>query len=110
MDPSLFKTLHIVGALALFSSLGAALFGSANRKMTGILHGVSLLIVLLVGFALLKSPPANQSWWIVKLAAWLLLALGPLAARRKWLPAAAVWVVCLLAAGTAAWMGIRKPF
>ena len=109
-DPFLLKSLHIAGALALFSSLGAALLGSANRKLTGMLHGISLLIVLGVGFAMLKKPPMDQGWWMVKILAWLALALAPLAARRKWLPSAAIWMLCLACAGVAAWLGLRKPF
>ncbi len=104
------KLLHIVGALALFSSLGAALIGTVNRKLAGMIHGISLLVVLLAGFAMLGKPPTGQSWWMVKILAWLLLALAPLAARRKWLAPMLIWGLCLAAAGTAAWLGLRKPF
>ncbi|MBC8126463.1 MAG: hypothetical protein H8M99_04865 [Gloeobacteraceae cyanobacterium ES-bin-144] len=104
------KTLHIVGALALFSSLGATLLGSSNKKAASILHGVSLLFILLIGFAILGKPPAGQYWWIAKLVLWLFIGFAPVLAKRKVLPAPLVLVVCLTAAFGAAWLGLSKPF
>lgn len=110
MDLNLIKSLHIAGALALFSAFGSLLLGNAHRKFASMLHGISLLVILLAGFAMLGKPPMGQGWWVAKLGAWLLLGLAPIAVRRKWLPAGLAWGLCLAIAALAAWLGLSKRF
>ncbi len=110
MDPILLKTLHLAGAFALFASLGATFLGGAGRKGAAILHGVSLLFILLVGFAMLKKPPMGQSWWMIKTGLWLFLGLAPVLAKRKVLPAPVVLILSIAAAALAGWLGLQKPF
>ena len=110
MDPLILKTLHIVGVIALFTSLGATLLGGSGKKGATILHGVSLLLILLVGFAMLKKPPMGQSWWMIKIGLWLFLGLAPVLAKRKVLPSSVVLVLSIAAAACAAWLGLAKPF
>lgn len=110
MDPIILKTLHLAGAFALFSSLGAVMIGGSGKKGASILHGVSLLFILLVGFAMLKKPPMGQSWWMIKLGLWLFIGAAPVLSKRKVLPAPVVLVLCIAAAVCAAWLGLRKPF
>lgn len=110
MSLPLLQTLHIAGVIALFTSLGATLLGGSGKKGASILHGVSLVLILLVGFAMLKKPPMGQHWWMVKLGLWLFIGVAPALSKRKVLPASVVLILCILAAVTAAWLGIRKPF
>ncbi len=110
MDPLLLKTLHLAGVLALFASLGASLLGGSGKKGASILHGISLIFILLVGFAMLKRPPMHQSWWMIKLGLWLFIGLGPALAKRKVLPSSVVLVLCLAAGVAASWLGLAKPF
>jgi hypothetical protein len=110
MDYTLLRTLHVAGALALFASLGAIFLGGSSKKGASILHGISLLFVLLIGFAMLKKPPMGQSWWMIKLGLWLFIGAAPALSKRKVLPSWLVFTLCLIAAGTAAWLGMRKPF
>ena len=110
MDPFILKTLHLAGAFGLFSSLGATLLAGSAKKSASILHGVSLVLILLVGFAMLKKPPMDQSWWMIKLGLWLFIGAAPALAKRKVLPAPMVLVLSLAAACLAAWLGLRKPF
>ena len=74
------------------------------------LHGISLVFILLVGFAMLKRPPMGQSWWMIKLGLLLFIGLAPALAKRKVLPAPVVLCLCLVAAVAAAWLGLAKPF
>lgn len=104
------KTLHVAGVIGLFTSLGATLLAGSGKKSASILHGVSLLLILLVGFAMLKKPPMGQSWWMIKTGLWLFLGLAPLLAKRKVLPAWLVLTLSLAAAIAAAWLGLRRPF
>jgi hypothetical protein len=110
MDPFFLKTLHIAGALGLFTSLGATLLGGSGKKGAAILHGISLILILLVGFAMLKKPPMDQSWWMIKLGLWLLIGAAPALAKRKVLPSPVVLILCLAAAAAASWLGLAKPF
>ncbi len=111
MDPTiLLKTLHLAGAFALFSSLGAVILGSSGKKGASILHGISLILILVIGFAMLKKPPMGQYWWMVKIGLWLFLGAAPALTKRKVLPASVTLVLCLAAAAAAAWFGLAKPF
>ncbi|MFZ9935435.1 MAG: hypothetical protein ACO3JG_00095 [Luteolibacter sp.] len=110
MDYLMLKTLHVAGVIGLFTSLGATLLAGSGKKSASILHGVSLLLILLVGFAMLKKPPMGQSWWMIKTGLWLFLGLAPVLAKRKVLPAWLVLALSLAAAIAAAWLGLRKPF
>jgi hypothetical protein len=110
MDLALLKTLHIAGAFALFASLGAVLLGGSGKKGASVLHGIALVFILLVGFAMLKKPPMGQSWWMIKLGLWLFLGLAPVLAKRKVLPGWLVFILCIAAASAAAWLGLAKPF
>ena len=110
MDPILLKTLHLAGVFALFASLGATTLAGSSKKATSILHGVSLVFILLVGFAMLKKPPMDQYWWMAKLGIWLFIGLAPALSKKKVLPPLVVFTLTLLAAAAAAYLGLRKPF
>ena len=110
MDYILLRALHVAGVAALFASLGAILLSGSAKKGASALHGISLVFILLIGFAMLKKPPMGQSWWMIKLGIWLFIGAAPVLARKKVLPAPVVFLLCLVAAGTAAWLGMAKPF
>ncbi|MES2475691.1 MAG: hypothetical protein V4640_07915 [Verrucomicrobiota bacterium] len=110
MDPYLLKTLHIAGVIGLFTSLGATMLAGSGKKGASALHGISLLFIALVGFAMLKKPQMDVYWWMVKLALWLFLGAAPALVKRKVLPAPVVLTLCIAAGVFAAWLGLRKPF
>jgi hypothetical protein len=110
MNLFVLQSLHLAAAFGLFSSLGATLLAETNKKSASILHGVSLVLILLIGFAMLKKPPVGQYWWLVKIGLWLFIGVAPALAKRKILPAWLVLSLCIIAAAFAAWLGIRKPF
>ena len=111
-DLLILKTLHLAAVFALFSSLGATMLGGSQKKAASALHGISLLCILLIGFAMLKKPPMDQYWWMAKLGIWLFIGAAPVLSRKKILPPWMVFVLCLAAAAYAAYLGIviRKPF
>jgi hypothetical protein len=74
------------------------------------LHGVSLLIILLVGFAMLKKPPMDQYWWMAKLGIWLFIGVAPVLAKKKILCPCVVFVLTLVGAVGAAYLAFYKPF
>jgi hypothetical protein len=110
MDQLLLQTLHIAGVLALFSSLGATLLAGSRKQSASMLHGFSLVLILLIGFAMLKKPPMDQQWWMAKLGLWLFIGVAPVLSKRNILTSWMVFVLCLIAATAATYLGIRKPF
>jgi hypothetical protein len=110
MDLLLLQTLHVAAAFALFASLGASLLAGSRGKSASMLHGISLAFILLIGFAMLKKPPMDQQWWMVKIGLWLFIGGAPVLSKRKILSPWMVFTLCLAAAACAAYLGIRKPF
>ena len=108
MDPLLLRFLHVGGAIALFTAIGAMFLGGSSKKGATILHGISLLVLLLVGFAILKKPPMDEPWWMIKVGIWLFIGAAPALAQRKVLPAPIVLTLCLLGGLAAAWLGIHR--
>lgn len=107
MDPSILKVLHLAGAFGFFTAIGAICL-NGSRKPAMILHGVSLLLILLVGFAMLKKPPMDQYWWMAKLVLWLILGAAPALTKR--LPKNVVLGIAIACGMGAAYLGIAKPF
>lgn len=112
MDPLLLKTLHLAGVFALFASLGATMLGGSHKKAASALHGISLVFILLIGFAMLKKPPMDQYWWMAKLGLWLFIGAAPVLSKKKILTPWMVFVLCIAAATYAAYLGVAipKPF
>lgn len=119
-----YKILHYLGLLALVVTLGAALGraglvpeGSKDpwKKRLGILHGVSLLVVLIAGFGLMARVGVMHGvlfpgWIWIKLAIWLVVGgMVALAFRRsRWAGAALVLLPVL--AAVAGYVALTKPF
>lgn len=110
MNFLLLKILHLAGVFALFASLGATILGGSGKKGAAMLHGISLVLILLVGFAMLKKPPMNEYWWMAKLGIWLFIGVVPALAKRKIVPAPALLALTVVAAAAAGWLGLAKPF
>jgi hypothetical protein len=110
MDPLLLKTLHLAGVFALFASLGATMLGGSQKKAASALHGISLLFILLIGFAMLKKPPMDQYWWMAKLGIWLFIGVAPVLAKRRVMSPVIVLALCLVAAAGSGYLAIYKPF
>ncbi len=86
------------------------MLAGSSKKSATILHGVSLVFILLVGFAILKKPPMDQYWWMAKFGIWLFIGLAPALSKKKVLPPVVVFSLTLVAATAAAYLGIYKPF
>ena len=110
MNLLVLQVLHVGAVMAVFSSIGAIILGENRKKGASILHGISLVLVLLIGFAMLKKPVPGQYYWMVKVALWLFIGVAPALSKRKLLPAPLVLTLCIVAGTAAAWLGIFKPF
>lgn len=114
MDPSLFKTLHVAGAIGAFTALGAILAGTCEkcRKAAAALHGISLVLLIGVGLHMLFAYKLNGTggWWHAKIVLWLILGAAPALAKRKVVPAPILLGICLATGIAATYLGLAKPF
>jgi hypothetical protein len=109
-DPNLLRMLHLAGVIGLFTAIGAIMLAGSGRKGASALHGISLLLILLSGFAILQKPPMTSYWWMAKLGIWLFIGVAPALVKRKVLPAWQVLGLCLAGGIAAIWLGRYKPF
>jgi hypothetical protein len=110
MNPLIIKSLHVMAAMGVFSALAATFLASnpEQQKAAAKWHGISLLALLLVGFALLKKPPMELHYWKVKLVLWLFLGVAPVLSRKKIMPAPVLMSLCFVVAGLAAYLGMTR--
>ena len=110
MTYSFYKFVHLAGMMGLFLAFGSMLAGNAHRTFTSILHGISLVAMVVAGFGMLAKmgilkgmPP---SWVLVKLLIWLLFgALMAVIRRRPAFSGILFWVILALG-GVAGYLGI----
>lgn len=110
MDPGIYKFIHYLGILFLLTGLGGLIFAAKDAiKLATISHGIGLLLILLGGFGMqAKMHLGFPSWFIVKLAIWLVLGASLVIAKRELLPPVATWLLVVALAGIAAWLGMTN--
>ena len=127
MTLAVYKVVHILAVLFLFTALGSLLAAAwpggdaantdgakAVRKRAGLIHGLALVLVLVSGFGMLArlgiSHLGGWDLWIwLKLLTWLLLGASLALIRRRPRLAPALWWVLPLLGGLAAYLAIYKP-
>lgn len=116
-----FKVLHALGAFYLFAALGAVVVGRLRAgeaappkdrasKLSGMTHGIALLLILVAGFGVLGIQRLEFGLWVwLKLAIWLLLAASIAVVRRsqRWAPL--LWWLLPLLGAAAVWLCLVKP-
>jgi len=116
MDPATYKIIHYVGIMALFASFGG-LMGADHRKsatMTAyvILHGLSLIVILVAGIGMIHKNP-NLSYGataIAKTVIWLLFGAALVVFKRRIIPKFIALLLMLALGGTTAFLALYKPF
>ena len=110
---SVLLTFTVLGGLALHAANGGNRESNAHRKLTGALHGIGLLMILVGGFGLLARLGVSGSfpgWVWAKLALWLVVgAAAAVIKRSPALSKALLWLLPVLG-GVGAWLAIYKPF
>jgi hypothetical protein len=119
----LYKVIHLVGVLVLFSVLGGAMVHAINggtpasnaaRRSITLLHGTGLLVILIAGFGLVARLDLLRGgvpgWVIGKLVIWLLAGILLTVPRRRPALARPILLVGLpILAAAAAWLAVYKP-
>lgn len=121
MSYSVYKIVHILGILTLFSALGAIALHRmqggdskfALKRWSYLLHGIGLFLALLGGFGLLTRLGIHGQWplWVWgKLAIWLALgAASVLILKRPSSLARWTWLGTLLLGAVATYLANYKP-
>jgi len=126
MTYSAYKVIHLLGVIFLFTAIGGSVFlrfsgvqqalegaGANVRRVTGIVHGVALLVILISGFGVLARLDLMQGgvpgWVWGKLLIWLLLGAALPVARKVPRAAGVLWWLLPLLGTVAAWLAIVKP-
>ncbi|MDX1630326.1 MAG: hypothetical protein R3234_00540 [Thermoanaerobaculia bacterium] len=116
-----YKILHLVGIFFLFAALGGLTLRTRSgtgspeaRKLTGITHGIALLVVLVSGFGLLARLQVSHGWlfppWVWgKLLVWLVLGGAMALVKRKAGWRAVFWFAWPVLGALAAWLALYKP-
>jgi len=120
MSYSAYKVLHLFGVLLLFVSLGgltslrmvpAAHVPPTAGRWLRMLHGLSLLVILVAGFGLtarLSLFATWPAWFWLKLTLWLVLGGVVVVIRRAQGLARALLVLLPLIGALAAWVAIYR--
>ena len=111
-----YKVLHLVSAFFLLTALGgmtvAARHSDAQiRKLGSIVHGISLLALLVSGFGLMAKLGVQgiPGWVWIKLGVWIALG-GIVVLIKRWADGRVVlWLVIPLIAAIAAYLGVFHP-
>ncbi len=115
------KLIHLLGIFLLFTALGGScalamvgdtVSGSRVRRLTGILHGVALLLILMGGFGMLAKLAFAGGWplWVwLKIVIWLLFGGATVAIHRAGKKAGVLLVLMPLLGGIAAFLALYKP-
>lgn len=108
----LMKTLHVCSIMVLFTAMGSVILSTTPRyfKAASILHGVSLLFILITGFGMIGNPGIGPKFWIPKLIILILIGGSLTLAKRKILHTPVILTIILILGFAAAALGIYKPF
>ena len=108
---SVILTFTVVGGLALHAANGGSKESNSQSKLTGILHGVGLLLILVSGFGALARLGGGFPGWVwAKLAIWLVLGAAAAVIKSSPRLSRALLFLLPLLGGVAAWLALYKPF
>lgn len=121
MSLQLYRVLHVLGVVFLFTSLGALLLAAragvqsgVSRKTANMTHGIALVLILVAGFGALaryqlSNPMAWPAWVWLKFLIWLAMGGIIVVLRRAPQSSTVLWWILPLLGGLAAYLGIYKP-
>ena len=116
-----YKLVHLLGLFSIFTALGARTLSAINggtkasdkgRGLTGMLHGLGLVLALVGGFGMLARLGMTSGlpgWTYAKIGLWVLVA-GLLALPYR-VPSLAKPLLLLPLLGMlGGWIAVNKPF
>jgi len=121
MSYEFYKLIHFLGLFSLFFAYGGLVIfhymggqqGQIPRKGVVIVHGISLVFLLVAGFGLLARLGIHWPWpgWVwIKVLVWVALGGLIVLAKRKPKLLWPLYGVLMILSGIAAYMATNKPF
>ena len=118
MSLAFYKVIHLFGIALLFTGVGGlcilSIAGSDSpkaRRLSSILHGLALVIVLVTGFGLLAKlgmGAAIPLWLWLKIAIWMVLGAAIVVIKRAPLYASALLFALPALGAIAGYLAIYK--
>ncbi|MDB4353921.1 hypothetical protein N9Z02_01315 [Akkermansiaceae bacterium] len=115
MDPTTYKIIHLAGLMGLFSALGGLVGADVRKPATlrayGIVHGVSLLLLLVSGIGMQTKMyyDITSVWILAKFLIWAVMGGAIVILKRRLIPAGAAWALIIVLGIVAAYLGVKKP-
>ena len=113
MDYLVYKIIHIVGLMGLFSAMGGLIGADVRKPATlgiyGMIHGISLLALFVSGFGL-QAKLGFPIWLIAKIVIWAVMGGMIVVLKRRLIPVGQAWILMIVLGGVAAYLAIYKPF
>ena len=121
MPYEIYKVVHLLSILAVFTALGGVVAHAAgggskdsnnSRRQLAMLHGIGVMLALITGFGLLAKTGASMAsgWVLGKMLIWLFLAFATFLPYRSQSLARTLLLLLPLVGGIAAYLAIYKPF
>ncbi len=122
MDISFYKTLHLIGVLLLFQSLGAFLYNAMTvsekvdergSKMLTRLHGIAALLIVVSGGGMLAKQELFwplPGWVWIMIVAWIMTGICRNLVSRKPDSARMWWSLTIVLGIAAVLSGVLRPF
>jgi len=113
MNPLIYKVIHIIGILGLFTAMGSIMASDRKKPvmMTKfvIIHGISLIVILISGFGMQAKMGLDFSGWLIaKVVVWFLLGGCLVILKRGLLSATLCWLIIIALGGIAGYLAIFK--
>ena len=115
MDPITYKIIHLAGLMGLFSALGGLIGADIRKPATlrryGMVHGISLLLLLVSGIGMqTKSFYDITSLWIIgKFVIWAAMGGAIVILKRRLIPVGTAWILIIILGTVAAFLALKKP-
>lgn len=113
MDPGIYKTIHFLGMILLFTGIGSLIAADPKKagslRVPAMLHGLGVLFLLVSGFGLqAKLNHLFGGWIVAKILILLVLAALIVVIKRELLPKPVVYLLIILLGGAAAYLGFTN--
>jgi len=105
----IYRLIHFSGIFTLLFAFGSLFAGKSSTKGAAVGHGIGLLLILVSGFGMQAVYKLGfPSWIIIKLVIWIVFGGCMVLAKRRIVNGVAAWVLIIVLALCAAYLGRQK--
>ncbi len=113
MDPGIYKIIHFIGLIVLFTGLGSLIASDPKKpaafRRPAMIHGIGLFLLLLSGFGLsAKLEIGFPGWMLAKLVILLLLGVMIVLIKRRVIPTPLLYLLAIILGSVAAYLGFTN--